>query len=212
MYSNPVPQARIKFFKLLSKYKPVDSFGRVLNNMPTAQPPEAIRSGGWQDTKLFLTRDHKFTIAFESASYPGYVTEKILHAMLNNSIPIYWGSPRIDQDFNPRSFINCHQYRNFSEVVQRVIEIDKDEALYRTILAEPWYTGNQIPEDIQEESVVRRLRYIIDHRNKIVPVAQQGLKSSRREIQGGLLKPHYPMGKFLVRLRREYYSRRYITF
>ena len=38
------------------------------------------------------------TIAFENSSFPGYTTEKIFEPMLEGSIPIYWGNPRVDED------------------------------------------------------------------------------------------------------------------
>lgn len=207
--SNPIPQPRIKFFKMLSRYKRVDSFGRVLNNMPVAEEPEDGRSTDWQGSKLGLTANYKFAITFESASYPGYVTEKILHAMLSNSIPIYWGNPRVHEDFNSRSFINCHEHRDFDDVVQRVIAIDNNEKLYREILAEPWFVNNRIPDNVAEENVMRRLKFIVDQRHSIVPVARLNRTNSPHSRVEDLRWALGPWDKVMIKLKREIYAWKY---
>ena len=79
--SNVDSKFRIKFFEQLSKYKKVNSGGRVHNNI-----------GGRVKGKAAFVRTHKFNIAFENASWPGYTTEKIFEPMLVNTIPIYWGN------------------------------------------------------------------------------------------------------------------------
>jgi hypothetical protein len=211
VYSNPVPQARIQLYKLLSQYKKVDSYGRVLNNMQAVYTPEESRGKDWQTTKLEQIAKHKFTIAFESASYPGYVTEKLLHAMLCNSIPIYWGNPLIHLDFNTRALINCHEYRNFEEVVKRVIKIDNNEELYRSILAEPWYTNNRIPENVMSENVGQRLRFIVDNLSQIKPVALEKHKLSSREVQPSICISLTKTRRLFNQIRYQYYSNKYIS-
>jgi hypothetical protein len=34
---------------------------------------------------------YTFTLTFENTDYPGYVTEKLFHALSAGSIPLYWG-------------------------------------------------------------------------------------------------------------------------
>lgn len=181
-YSNPVPQERILFFKALSKYKKVDSFGKVLNNTAEVEGSAERDSINWKKYRRAFLAPYKFSIAFENESYPGYVTEKILYAMLTNAIPIYWGNPVIFKDFNTRSFINCHEYENFDVVIERVIEIDNDQDLYRQYLAEPYYHDNRIPENLTEERILQQLELIISSKDRIVPVAQQKSNSDRKEM------------------------------
>ncbi len=209
VYSNPVAPARIRFFKALSKYKRVDSFGRVLNNMPKGEQIEARHD--WMATKLALLGDYKFTIAFENESYPGYVTEKIFHAMLANSIPIYWGNPLIHRDFNTKSFVNCHEYHNFGEVVRRVIEIDNNDKIYRRMLAEPWYVGNQVPDDVKEENVLQRLRFIIDNRSRAVPVALQNLPTTKSEVRNSLRGRHSRITRLIYEWKWKHFSKKYAS-
>ena len=131
VYSNYLgDDAREVFFDKLSSYKKVDSGGAYLNNI-----------GGRVANKLAFEAAHKFSIAFENSSRSGYTTEKIVSSLLAKTIPIYWGNPDIGREFNEKRFINCHRYKNFDEVVQRVKDIDNDDALYMQIMNEPVATG-----------------------------------------------------------------------
>lgn len=87
--SNPVCAIRNNFYTNFSKYKHIDSGGELFNNI-----------GGVVENKREFINDYKFVIAFENASHPGYVTEKIFEPFLENCIPIYWGNPLIGRDFN----------------------------------------------------------------------------------------------------------------
>ena len=106
VYSHRVP-FREEFYKALSRYKRVDAPGISLNNMA------AIDSGppaDWQKTKQAFLSCYKFTIAFENSSRPGYNTEKLTDPMLAGSLPIYWGDPLIEREFDARSFIHAQTY------------------------------------------------------------------------------------------------------
>ena len=127
IYSNGnTKTGRDEFFELLSKYKNVDSGGRHRNNV-----------GYRVNSKLDWIKSYKFTIAFENSSTNGYTTEKIIEAFAAHTIPIYLGDPLIEKEFNGKAFINCHRYKNFEEVVEKIIEIDNDENLYLEMLKEP---------------------------------------------------------------------------
>ena len=108
---------RNKFFKELCKYKKVESWGKVLNNMGRSIPKivevnKNIKSK--TETKEHVPRDflkqYKFTIAFENASHIGYTSDRKIAPMMANSIPIYWGNPLIHREFNTKSFINYHDF------------------------------------------------------------------------------------------------------
>lgn len=110
---------RALFFDKLSHYKRVSSGGRFRNNI----------GGAVVDKKLFQSA-HKFAIAFENTSFDGYCTEKIMEAFAAGCIPIYYGDPRVANDFNPKSFINAHDYASFDEVIEKIKEIDNDDNKY----------------------------------------------------------------------------------
>ena len=150
IYGNKKARLRNRFFKKLSRYKSVDSGGIAYNNL-------GYRVGD----KLAFLREYKFTIAFENASFPGYGTEKIFQAMQANSMPIYWGNPRVCYDFNPKSFINAHRYENLDAVVEEVIALDQDQDRYLEKLAQPYFVDNKIPKHLQEEELLNFLDKIV---------------------------------------------------
>jgi hypothetical protein len=129
LYANPLREV---FFKELSKYKIIDSGGKHLNNI-----------GYKVNDKVEFIRDYKFTIAFESSVLSGYTTEKIYEPMLVNSIPIYYGNPLVDKDFNKDSFLWLKSESDIDKVIERVIELDKDDNKYLEMVTCPCLTQVQ---------------------------------------------------------------------
>jgi len=123
-------ELRIQFFELLSKYKQVEAGGRVRNNL------------GYQvQDKLPHIERFKFTIAFENTCYPGYVTEKLVDPMFVHSVPIYWGSPELVDDFNPESMVVATG-RRLEDIVDEVVALDQDDDAYLAKLRQPWFHAN----------------------------------------------------------------------
>jgi hypothetical protein len=144
--SNGKCQERNKFFTELSKYKKVDSGGRWMNNIGYAV----------SDKRKFQS-EYKFSIAFENDAYrtqhPGYTTEKIMEPMTVNSIPIYWGNPAIDREFNTKSFVNFYDFGNVKDMIDFIIELDKNDEKYLEILNKPWFEGYNIPINNKVENI-----------------------------------------------------------
>jgi len=129
---------RQEFVEKLSKYKQVDCGGSYLNNIGYNVPLGLNCSG-----KIEHNNNYKFAMAFESTSYPGYVTEKICDVFKSNCIPIYWGTNDVVKDFNPMAFINANNFSNFDELIDYIIKVDNDEELYKSffkqqILSREW--------------------------------------------------------------------------
>jgi hypothetical protein len=144
--SNPNCVKRNGFFHQLSEYKRVDSAGPLFNNVGHVLPRDAE---GVLRKMEFLSKK-KFTICFENGSYPGYVTEKILEAYLAGTVPIYWGSPTVDMDFNPDAFINWHAYNSDKVFMEVIKHIDNNDEDYRLMYQAPFFR-NEInsPMNIQ---------------------------------------------------------------
>ena len=121
---------REKLFDAISEYKRVESVGTYRNNQPDSHTVFA-------KTKYDLLKKSKFTIAAESMAYPGFCTEKIAHAFLRDSIPIYAGDPLVAETFNTKAFINCADYDSIGDVVDRVREVDEKDSLYMEMLMQP---------------------------------------------------------------------------
>jgi hypothetical protein len=158
--SNGNAKERIEFFKKLDARKKVDSGGRLLNNI----------GGPVEDKRSFL-RGYRFTIAFENSSFPGYTTEKIFEPMLEGSIPIYWGNPRIGEEFNPKSFVNVRDYANFDEAIDAILRIDADPSLYAQMLRHPWFWEDRVPDGISRPFILDWFRGILADMRTRKPVS-----------------------------------------
>jgi len=140
IYSNRASNImRVRAFQALSKYRHVDAAGSLLRNIK-----QRIATGqDWELAKIEFQKQYKFTVSIENARYPGYTTEKLLHPMAADSIPIYWGNKDVGIEFNTKSFVNIHEFDSLEEAVERVKNIDEDRVLYEQILKEPWITEQQ---------------------------------------------------------------------
>lgn len=154
VYSNSVnvmPE-REQLLNLLDSYKTVDCGGRYRNNV-----------GGPVEDKIKFLENYKFTIAVENTSAPGYTTEKLIEAWSAKTIPIYYGNPKIGEEFNTRAFINCHDYESFDEVMQVVRELDSDEKKYRAMMEESIFSESTIAQTYSlEDTLLPFLEHIID--------------------------------------------------
>ena len=93
--------------------------------------------------------------------------------MLVGSIPVYFGNPRIGEEFNAKSFINVHDFPNFQKVVDFIIEVDNNDELYYEILKQPYFLNNQVPYEFSEEFFRKVLYNIVENRRKFKPVSQK---------------------------------------
>jgi hypothetical protein len=188
--SNPKCNERNEFFDKLSKYKKVDSGGRFLNNI------------GFQvENKMDFIKNYKFVIAFENSSFPGYTTEKLIEPFLVNSIPIYWGNPAVGKDFNINSFINIKNISEFDEAINKIIELDNDDAKYLSMVKEPCFANYKIPEEFSNERFQKFFDYIIQDSKLRRPVATIKFKRFK-----------YQIGKFRNRVITRLYKIAYRNF
>lgn len=130
-YADPT---RDNFFQELCKYKRVDSAGRHLNNM----------GGGYLKDKMDFISNYKFNIAFENCASIGYTTEKIMEPMVVNTIPIYWGNPRISDDFNKESFVCLSDFDTVEACIKYIERLDNDDDLYYEKLSKSWFNSEKV--------------------------------------------------------------------
>ena len=154
IYSHIRGCERNLFFRILHAQKPVDAAGELYNNTPAPSPHF---SANWREAKIEFMRDYKFSIAFENESWPGYTTEKITDAFLAGTVPIYYGNPKITDDFNPEAFINCHDFHRWEDVVERVLQIAADDSLLARYLSAPPFVHNRLPACADRDQFGARL-------------------------------------------------------
>ncbi|MCH5229130.1 MAG: glycosyltransferase [Muribaculaceae bacterium] len=115
-YRNPI---FFEFFHKLNEYKTIDCGGKWNNNV-----------GGAISDKLDFIKNYKFNIAFENTKVDGYVTEKIIEPLVAQTIPIYWGSNSVKNEFGEGSYINVSDFKSLDDAVNFVIKLDLDNSLY----------------------------------------------------------------------------------
>jgi hypothetical protein len=120
---------RIPFLRCMQeKGLPVHAFGRPFGN--------------WffgEQRKFQILRNFKFFHCFENSSYPGYHTEKLIHGYFANCIPVYWSSNTHELDFNSDAYLFLDDGISISQLIEKMIEIDKSRHLYERMIDTPLF-------------------------------------------------------------------------
>ena len=136
---NAVCRKRNRFVQRLSARRTVHCAGPLMNNIGGVLPPGGV-------AKWDYVSKHLFCVCYENESHPGYQTEKILDAFLARSIPIYWGSRTVTKEFNPKAFVNAHDFRSDAELIDYLLELAQDEERMVAMLNEPIFCDPQVVE------------------------------------------------------------------
>ncbi|GAA8115342.1 glycosyltransferase family 10 [Helicobacter pylori] len=123
--SNANAPVRNAFYDALNSIELVAGGGSVKNTL-----------GYKVENKSEFLSQYKFNLCFENSQGYGYVTEKILDAYFSHTIPIYWGSPSVAKDFNPKSFVNVHDFNNFDEAIDYIRYLHTHQNAYLDMLYE----------------------------------------------------------------------------
>jgi len=134
--SNPCQPMRNNAFQWLSSYKPVDSAGRLFNNVGDGLFA-GLGGGGGELRKHEFLKKYKFCLAFENESSPGYTTEKWLHAKAAGCIPIYWGDPKFERDFDLDGCIDARNIKTPSELIELVRSVDTNTSEWLKRFSKP---------------------------------------------------------------------------
>lgn len=165
IYSNrSAHEMRDKLFRAVNDYKEITVLGghnplspeswfshQALRFRRLSRSPRYL-----MESKVKLQRGFKFSIVAENARHSGYTSEKILSSLIAGQIPIYWGNPRIADDFNPERFVDASAFGNFNELVEVVRGIDEEPSAWEEMVSKPWYTESQANEVVDSERALNR--------------------------------------------------------
>ena len=142
-WEDSIGNFRSKLFNAINKYKSVNSYGRLLNN---------VGGNGISYTEKYkILRRSKFTIAVEGCNYKGITTEKIFQPFEVHSVPIFYGNTDIEKDFSPCSFINCHKYSSLDEIVDVIKDLDTNDNKYLDMLcSSPLLYEHQLSQKLNQ--------------------------------------------------------------
>ena len=129
VYSAP-HMNRAMMVTYLNTYKEVDCYGKIHKY--------SLQDG--EDVKLNMLKKYKFSICMENSIHKGYYTEKLLHAKVAGTVPIYYCDDNVNMDFNDKCFINLNG-KTYTEVVDIVKEIDNNNNLYNEIRNQPLFNS-----------------------------------------------------------------------
>ena len=149
IYSNSnAHPVRDQIFYALERYKRVDSLGGHLNNMGNTI---TRYEKDWGYQSINMKAQYRFSISAGNAIGSGNTDEKLLTSFQAHSIPIFWGDPDVEDEFNPDAFINVGKFSTLEDLVFEVSRIDQDPHLWSKMVSAPWQTPEQEREKIKEE-------------------------------------------------------------
>ncbi len=135
--TNGSNQNRNAAFQILHQWRGVDAGGRLFCNLPGGPIPAGLGGGGGELAKIEFYKQYKFALTFENSSSPGYTTEKLFHAKIAGAVPIYWGDPFVDRDFDSRGYINANQVSTPEQLIELVNKVASNEEEWRKMAAIP---------------------------------------------------------------------------
>lgn len=184
VYSNEGPAERKAFFAALSRRRFVHAPGTVENNCEPL--PGGRFAPDWWLRKLEYLRQFRFTVAFESASLPGYTSEKAVDALLTGTVPIYWGNPEVALDLDPASLVEARRFHSLEALADHIVELDDNRELARPLFAHP----HPVMHDLEQsrDAVIalfdeaRRQRSLGGHVRRLVRPWLYSLAAARRKV------------------------------
>jgi GR25 family glycosyltransferase involved in LPS biosynthesis len=150
MYSNCDTQrfngvkVREAFFKALHARKPVDALGKCNHNVslpPTRDSPD------WFNQAIELYRPYKFVLAFENMlDVAGYVSEKVITALLAGCVPVYSGNRIIKEQLNPQCMINLDDFDSPEACIEYILDVDGRPGLYASYVSASIITPERLAQ------------------------------------------------------------------
>ena len=130
----------------------VDSISTCLHNH---DPPSGLSN---KDDKNEILGRYMFYLAFENQCVNDYITEKLWGSLFRSgAIPIYYGSPNIEEHVPPNSLINAHKFPNAKALWKHLVEVSNNRTVY-----DSYHAWRQHP---LPESFVRK--YIFTHTHSL---------------------------------------------
>ena len=162
--TNPSNQNRNISFQVLDKWRSVDSAGRLYCNRKGGPLPGGLGGGGGELAKVEFYKDYKFALTYENSAGAGYTTEKLFHAKVAGAVPIYWGDPFVDRDFDSAGFLNANQISKPEDLIALVQKVADNSELWHKMASVPALSATKKIqcEQTMEEVGKRLFKLIID--------------------------------------------------
>jgi hypothetical protein len=164
--SNPNGEIRNKFLQMVeSTGIKVTYAGHYRNNIGGTLQHE-------YKTKEFLeyVSQFKFIVSMENSREDTYITEKICHGLLANTVPVYWGSPRVTDYFNKDRFFNLESdsIEEMGSIINIMLECIMDDTKYNHIRSQPVYANNEHWRTLDE--IAKDCRVLLENKDMFSPI------------------------------------------
>jgi len=171
--SNPGGTVRNNFLKKLERHFKVDYLGSYKNNKPKINES--------YNTQTFINRisEYKFIVSMENSREDTYITERIIHGLLANTIPIYWGSLRVNDYFNLDRIIN---YQENDNIFEEINNIRNNEKLLLEKINQNIFPNNKLTRTL--ENIANDIKNILNkskwnHVSKIYTISSPNFEPER---------------------------------
>lgn len=85
---------------------------------------------GLVNSKINTISRYKFDFCIENSNYPGFITTRIFHSFLANTVPVYLG-PKDIENFIPRNcFVNLNNFNSVNELYKFLKNMNNEEYYY----------------------------------------------------------------------------------
>jgi len=141
--SNPTSEIRNYFLNELDKHFNVTYAGLYKNNIGTC-----ISSKYNSEEFINFVSQFKYIVSMENSRNDTYITEKIIHGLLANTIPIYWGSTRVFDYFNKNRFLYLDEINNIDFVINKMNELAQNTNEWTKTVSQPNFTSGGLNRNI----------------------------------------------------------------
>ena len=88
-------------------------------------------------SKFEILADYTFSVCFENSMFPGYYTEKALHAWVAGTIPLYFSDDRFVEDFNEDAVINRSEFLTMNSFINDIKRVQEEPIALEWIWRQP---------------------------------------------------------------------------
>lgn len=123
----------------------VASYGRCFHNSDEShQQDQTLLELGISPRESSMYVDsskYMFFFAAENSNCPYYHTEKVFHALLAGSIPVYLGNPKTIDGYVPKgSIVKAEDFKSTADLAKHLLAVASDETLYNSYF--DWWKQN----------------------------------------------------------------------
>ena len=116
MVSNSGGQVRNRFIDKIEQSGLQITFGGLYKNNTSGSIKYYYNSPEFNE----IVKQHKFILAMENSEEDTYITEKVIHGIRAQTIPIYWGSKRIHDYINKERIITLTSETAIDSVIEEI--------------------------------------------------------------------------------------------